>query len=218
MKKRGFTLAEVLIVLGIIGVVAALTIPNFIKNYKDKELSTRLAKFQSTMEKTATEYSISTERGFKNDTGSAFDFIRDVQYIGEFIESSTLYKQKVGASPFLANTPADITPQSIGGTYYALKDNTKVRFVFLSADNSGFELNVPNEKVMGGSANLWAFFDPNISGLGNNAHNVFVFGLTNKGFVLPSTTDSCLTAIANNKYTVLPSHYANSGACMKTSW
>lgn len=32
--KKGFTLAEVLITLGIIGIVAALTIPNLIENYE----------------------------------------------------------------------------------------------------------------------------------------------------------------------------------------
>lgn len=36
MKYRGFTLAEVLITLGIIGVVAALTISTLISNYVDK--------------------------------------------------------------------------------------------------------------------------------------------------------------------------------------
>ena len=35
--KRGFTLAEVLITLGIIGVVAALTIPTLISEYQDKQ-------------------------------------------------------------------------------------------------------------------------------------------------------------------------------------
>ena len=48
MKKLfGFTLAEVLITLGIIGVVAALTIPNLIQNQKKKTVETRLAKFYS---------------------------------------------------------------------------------------------------------------------------------------------------------------------------
>ncbi len=38
MKNYGFTLAEVLITLGIIGVVAAITIPNLITTYKAKQL------------------------------------------------------------------------------------------------------------------------------------------------------------------------------------
>lgn len=36
MIKKGFTLSEVLITLGIIGVVAALTIPGLITQYKAK--------------------------------------------------------------------------------------------------------------------------------------------------------------------------------------
>ena len=39
--KCAFTLAEVLITLGIIGVVAALTIPSTISNFKKKEIATR---------------------------------------------------------------------------------------------------------------------------------------------------------------------------------
>lgn len=43
MKKfNGFTLAEVLITLGIIGVVAAMTLPTVIKNYQKKVASTRV--------------------------------------------------------------------------------------------------------------------------------------------------------------------------------
>ncbi len=48
--KQAFTLAEVLITLGIIGVVAALTIPTLISNHKKIETSSRLKKFYSSME------------------------------------------------------------------------------------------------------------------------------------------------------------------------
>ena len=47
MKKIGFTLAEVLITLGIIGVVAALTIPTLIQNHRNQVVETRLKKFYS---------------------------------------------------------------------------------------------------------------------------------------------------------------------------
>ena len=43
-KKPAFTLAEVLITLGIIGIVAAMTIPTLISNYKEKELVTKAKK------------------------------------------------------------------------------------------------------------------------------------------------------------------------------
>ena len=44
-----FTLAEVLVTLGIIGVVAALTIPSLVSNTKKSEVSARLKRFNSIM-------------------------------------------------------------------------------------------------------------------------------------------------------------------------
>ena len=48
-KNLGFTLAEVLIVIGIIGVVAALTLPNLNHATGDKETVTRVKKIYSTL-------------------------------------------------------------------------------------------------------------------------------------------------------------------------
>lgn len=47
--KKGFTLAEVLITLGIIGVVAAITIPGLMTAYKKRVIETRLLKFYTTI-------------------------------------------------------------------------------------------------------------------------------------------------------------------------
>ena len=43
-KKAAFTLAEVLITLGIIGIVAAMTIPTLVSNYQKKVLKTQFTK------------------------------------------------------------------------------------------------------------------------------------------------------------------------------
>ena len=48
-NKKGFTLAEVLITLGIIGVVAALTIPALISNYRKSVVETRLKRSYSVL-------------------------------------------------------------------------------------------------------------------------------------------------------------------------
>lgn len=45
MNKNAFTLAEVLITLGIIGVVAAMTLPALIQNHTNKTVATKLKKF-----------------------------------------------------------------------------------------------------------------------------------------------------------------------------
>ncbi len=49
MKKNAFTLAEVLITLGIIGVVAAMTLPALIQKQQEKEIVTGLKKFYTLM-------------------------------------------------------------------------------------------------------------------------------------------------------------------------
>ena len=46
MKKIGFTLAEVLITLAIIGIVAALTIPTLVQNYQERACNTASQVFQ----------------------------------------------------------------------------------------------------------------------------------------------------------------------------
>ena len=48
-RKVAFTLAEVLITLGIIGVVAAMTLPALITNYKEKQTVSQLKKVYSTL-------------------------------------------------------------------------------------------------------------------------------------------------------------------------
>ncbi len=49
-RKFAFTLAEVLITLGIIGVVAAMTIPNLMNTYKAKRLQTQFLKTYSVVQ------------------------------------------------------------------------------------------------------------------------------------------------------------------------
>lgn len=49
-RKIAFTLAEVLITLGIIGVVAALTLPVLIQRQQEKEITTGLLKFYSSIQ------------------------------------------------------------------------------------------------------------------------------------------------------------------------
>lgn len=44
MKLKAFTLAEVLITLGIIGVVAAMTLPTVINNFRKKTNSSTVKK------------------------------------------------------------------------------------------------------------------------------------------------------------------------------
>ena len=54
--KKAFTLAEVLITLGIIGVVAALTLPPLVQNYQKRSLEVATQKFYSVMSQAIKQY------------------------------------------------------------------------------------------------------------------------------------------------------------------
>ena len=64
-KELAFTLAEVLITLGIIGIVAALTLPNLISNYREKQTITQVKKAYSLLSQALT--SAISEYGNLND-------------------------------------------------------------------------------------------------------------------------------------------------------
>ena len=59
-RKCAFTLAEVLITLSILGVVAAITIPNVISNYQKRMTITKLQIVYADLEKAATNMAIAT--------------------------------------------------------------------------------------------------------------------------------------------------------------
>ena len=48
-KKKGFTLAEVLITLGVIGIVAALTIPNLARKWEERAIISKYKKMYATL-------------------------------------------------------------------------------------------------------------------------------------------------------------------------
>ncbi|MBQ8168022.1 type II secretion system protein, partial [bacterium] len=68
-EKQAFTLAEVLITLAIIGVVAAMTIPTLVSNYQEKVTVTKVKKIYTTL---ANAYQL-----YINDNGEPGDFNYD---------------------------------------------------------------------------------------------------------------------------------------------
>ena len=96
MKKRGFTLAEVLITLGIIGIVAALTLPSLIANYQ-KQLT--IARLKETTNLIAQMYTLSEANNGFSDTwelnnvnsDTLFDFLNE--YIFPYIKTTKTCKE-----------------------------------------------------------------------------------------------------------------------------
>ena len=83
-RKVAFTLAEVLITLGIIGVVAALTLPSVINNYKERVTISKLKKLNSTFQNS---FNLMCQEEFGGLDASQWGYIsRD-----EFVQKYTKY-------------------------------------------------------------------------------------------------------------------------------
>ncbi len=65
-SKKAFTLAEVLVTLGVIGVVAALTLPSVIQNYQKKQTVASLKKMYTNLWQAAESYQGKNEVSFTN--------------------------------------------------------------------------------------------------------------------------------------------------------
>lgn len=86
-KKLGFTLAETLITIGLIGIVAALTIPSLMTNIRHRDYTVKLKKFNSTMRQAL--ISAEEEFGPVNDWDQSLevnDFVK--KYLSPFIKIS----------------------------------------------------------------------------------------------------------------------------------
>ena len=90
-KKAAFTLAEVLITLGIIGVVAALTLPSLIQQYREKEYTTKLKKFYTVMENAARL--VEEKYGTTDTWGLTNSFTEDDSSTQEEIDAKDASKQ-----------------------------------------------------------------------------------------------------------------------------
>ena len=89
--KPAFTLAEVLITLGIIGIVAAMTIPTLIVNYQKREFASRLSQTFSVLSNAVkmaqVEYGDVATWGYQKYYGTTIDPGNDASpYVKEFAE------------------------------------------------------------------------------------------------------------------------------------
>ena len=84
MKKLGFTLAEVLITLAIIGIVAALTIPTVVHKYQQKAQYTAFMKMYNTLQ-TALQLSVGENGDYStwNHSNTEANFKK---YLGDYLK------------------------------------------------------------------------------------------------------------------------------------
>lgn len=117
-REAAFTLAEVLITLGIIGVVAAMTMPSLIQNYQEKATVTKLKKCYSLVSQAYV--SILNDEG-GSDTLQAGDDLEMMEKFGKYLKYQKTCGRNKGCFP-------NVTYKSVTGNGYSKwEDNTTDR-------------------------------------------------------------------------------------------
>lgn len=151
MRKKAMTLAEVLITLGIIGVVVAMTIPGLMQNIQDREFKAaakaafskasqaiQLMKVDSGGD--LSEYYGINNANFKNDFMSHFKVVSNCGDNSECVpavSSSTVYKTFYGIG-------ADVRYMANGqfiandGTFWAFNTKTYPTLLYIGVDVNGY--------------------------------------------------------------------------------
>ena len=109
LKKAAFTLAEVLITLGIIGVVTAMTMPSLIQNYQEKATVTKLKKCYSLVSQAYV--SILNDEG-GSDTLQAGDDLEMMEKFGKYLKYQKTCGRNKGCFP-------NVTYKSVTGNGYS---------------------------------------------------------------------------------------------------
>ena len=133
MRKFGFTLAEVLITLAVIGVVAAIVLPTVATNVQKQALEKQTLKFYSQVQAFAKNY-LATDGGFNGNLSpdvirKQFNITEICDYPDNCPQWDTTYKgingESIGGNPFW-------------GTIYKLADGTV--FKYRDYDNGQYGL------------------------------------------------------------------------------
>lgn len=229
--KSGFTLAEVLITLAIIGVVAAIVMPSVMSNYQYKSIGVKLAKFMSTVEAASRpfvvndgNFSITSAKDADAEGKQSADN-QSVSNVTDFVNEAFLFKgfdegngltNTVNAYPninkkVLGTKYEDISAKANAPLAY-LKDGTAIQ-IYLddTAYDTSHQNIVPVEKY--GRPVFRIAFDPKVQGLPSSAHKNFNFTVTELGYVFPHNNDNCAWLIYNNDFATTSKLFATGQDC-----
>lgn len=114
--RYGFTLAEVLVTLGIIGVVSAMTVPTLMLNYQKQSYVTQLHKVYNEIQQAAVQYitdknAINLREAGLNSQASAEEFIKNYFKVIQTCSTglpcfADTYKSLSGGTPSFLRTEA----------------------------------------------------------------------------------------------------------------
>lgn len=185
MKKRGFTLAEVLIAMALIGVISALTLPTFISNSRNRA---NAAKLSSTVNSVETAFQTMMASQAEDDfSQTSFGQNRDDASLGEFLklngDADSLQDIGYNDMPFTQISNEGFNP---GVSQVFITKNGAVLVLNVSPQN----LDADTVRRLGGSVTSSMgelFIDVNGSALPNKVgRDVFCFRIGDDGMLYPA--------------------------------
>ena len=180
-RKSAFTLAEVLITLGIIGVVAALTLPTLINRTRQKELETNFKKQYSILQQAIMFVKNQDELELSTETYGHSNFMRSL---------AKQYKVIKDCGSINNNTGCVLLNEDLTFTYYkTLTGNILTREFFddggfITSDGTAFFIEQGCQSIQTG---FLVLIDVNGYKKGPNrmGYDFFMFQITKEGKVLP---------------------------------
>lgn len=185
--KKAFTLAEVLITLGIIGVVAAITIPGLMENVRNRDL-------QAQLKKTYSEWNqISMQ--FMNDNEQSIPDYTSENGVNALINELPKYLKGMGKFSDWTHADKDENNSNTGAMPYPIYTLRGSRSK-ISCDTSGFRNDISGKYILFDDApragrngprlciDLNGDKRPNKIGI-----DIFYFQFTTDGHIIPEGTD-----------------------------
>ena len=229
--KPGFTLAEVLITLGIIGVVAAIVMPSIMTNYTYKTVGVKLSKFASQLEAATRPYVVQNT-SFTGTDADITEFVTE-SFIIKNLDDVTFTehtcttndeepacegknsgdKVKV-ASPLTSTATRDDfgplgTPNDTDNRVISLKDGTSL-IVYPIANYDDDDM-INNDQV--GEVVWGVSFAPEVNGLPRAINKTYKFAITELGYVYPDMQDTCLRSIYEADFQTTTKSFTEDRGC-----
>ena len=203
LRKTAFTLAEVLVTLGIIGIVSAMTVPTLMQNYQRQSYVTQLHKVYNELNQATLRYQ--TDRNALNLKEAGLTSQAAAE---NFIESNFKIVQKCGSNitPCFASSYKKIAGTSSIGWYtprtnYIIASGTAIGVSYRPIGDVLLELYVDTNGAKG----------PNIAG-----RDIFAMFVYNNGIIddfnFSENTTAPMTEAARN------TNYTNVCAADTTNW
>ena len=231
--KTGFTLAEVLITLSIIGIIATIVMPALISSYHYKTVGVKLSKMASTTEDSARAYVVQND-SFKTNE-DVMSFVNESFLIKKLdgTQDTALASQMNNADK---GTSADAFP-----TYYTIAEDQKLKnsnaipdthtqtgLIGTLKDNTTILIQMADAKeytnhkgvVDSFKVGMPVFninFDPKANGLPSTVQKNFNFIVTELGYVFPNDNDECLWKIYEDDWNTNARTFTSGSACNNTS-